>query len=383
MPARKAFGPKEQVAIAEVLAYYQEEDPGYQGHFEEIYTQQFATWMGGGFADAVATGTVSLYVALAALNLPRGSEVLVSPITDPGTLSAMVLLGLVPRVVDSQADSFNLSLESFQARLTPKTKAAVIVHSVGQAAPIAEICAFAPNLLILEDCSQAHGATYQGQKVGRFGHIAAFSTMYRKASITGSTGGVVYTQDEILFHQALAHADRGKPRWLNDFDDRNPNEFLFPALNLHSNEINCAIGSASLGRLNETIRARLHFVEMLTSALYKHSKVCTPYVMTNNDSPFVLPIFVDVNKIKVSKIEFAQALRAEGIPLNPHYQYLVCNWPWLQPYLSDTFDCPTARAMLDRCFCLYLNERYGQQEVADIIQAIDKVETELMWSRVD
>jgi len=93
MPPRLALGEDELRMIQECIAYYRERqvDPGYQGTFEKLYTDAFVAMMGGGYADAVATGTVALYIALAALDLPEDSEVLVSPITDPGTISAIIL----------------------------------------------------------------------------------------------------------------------------------------------------------------------------------------------------------------------------------------------------------------------------------------------------
>ena len=178
MPPRHALGPAEEAMIAECLDYYRSRqvDPGYQGHFEERYCRAFEDYMGGGHADAVATGTAALYVAIAALGLPKGSEVLVSPITDPGTLSAIVLNGLVPKLMDSIPGRYNVGSEELAERIGPQVKAAVIVHFSGQAAPIDDIVqvAHSHGIKIVEDCSQAHGATWKGRKVGTFGDIAAF-----------------------------------------------------------------------------------------------------------------------------------------------------------------------------------------------------------------
>jgi dTDP-4-amino-4,6-dideoxygalactose transaminase len=378
MPARVALGEAEAAAVQEVLHHYRENklDPGYQGVFEKRYTDAFVHQLGGGYADAVATGTAALFIAIAALGLPRGSEVLVSPITDPGTLSAIILAGLVPRLVDSAPDTYNMGVEQFTARCTEKVRAVVVVHSLGRAAPVREIVteAHARGIKVVEDCSQSHGARVGGQPVGTFGDIAAFSTMYRKAHMTGGSGGVVYSKDIDLYHQALAHADRGKPRWQANFDDRNPNQFLFPALNLHSDEISCAIGVASLQRLQETILRRLTFVAELTARLNDTSNICKPYGYSPNDSPFVYPVVVNTAGISCSKLQFSEAVSAEGIGLNPHYQYLVADWPWLRPYLADQVDTPNARAMRDSSFMLYVNENYGIPEASDCARAIVKVE---------
>jgi perosamine synthetase len=377
MPARMALGPEEAAYIQNALDFYRESklDPGYQGHFEALYCNSFCDFMGGGYADAVATGTASIYVALAALQLPAGSEVITSSITDPGTLSAIIFAGHTPRLADTKPGSYNMGVEEFVARISPTTRAVVVVHAAGQATEIDEIVAEAHrrDIRVLEDCAQSHGSTWKGAKVGTFGDIAAFSTMYRKAHMTGASGGVVYSRDKDLHHLGLAYADRGKPRWREDFDDRDPSNYLFPALNLHTDEISCAIGCASLGKLPATIAARLNYLKGLDE-LKSLSNVCVPYGWSKNDSPFYYPILVNEDALNCSKVEFAEAVREEGIGLNPHYMYVVSDWPWVQKYLADDFPCPNARAIRDSSFNLYVNEKYGEPEIRDTLDAIVKVE---------
>jgi len=378
MPARSALGTAEAAAIQEVIAYYRERrlDPGYQGEFEKRYMDAFVAQMGGGYADAVATGTAALFVAVAALGLPEGSEMIVSPITDPGSLSAIILNRLVPRIADSEPGRYGMGVEQFLARIGPKVRAVMVVHSIGQPANVRDIVreAHARGIRVIEDCSQSHGAKINGRPVGTFGDIAAFSAMYRKAHIAGGSGGVVYTRDQDRHQQALAHADRGKPRWRENFSDYDPNGFLFPALNFHTDEISCGIGLASLKRLQDTIMRRLVFLAELTGRMRDRCKICHPYGYSPSDSPFIYPVVVDVERLSCSKIEFADAVLAEGVGLNPHYRYLVADWPWLRPYLADAFDTPNARDIRDRSFCLYLNENYGLSEASDCVAAITKVE---------
>jgi perosamine synthetase len=378
MPARVALGAEEERMIAECLAYYRErkEDPGYQGPFELRYCETFAASLGGGYADAVATGTVAVFLALAALNLPKGAEVICSPITDPGTLSAIIMNGLTPRLADTAPGSYNMDVEQFRQRITPSVKAVVVVHALGRPADIEAIvaCAAEHGIRVVEDCSQAHGASVRGRQVGTFGDIAAFSTMYRKAHITGASGGVVFSRNLELHRMALAHADRGKPRWIAGFDDRDPAGFLFPALNLHTDELSCAIGVASLRRLGETISKRLAFVRAVTAAIAAECSVCSAFGYGEGDSPFVYPVMVDAARLREPVAKFAEAVRAEGIGLNPSYRYVAAEWPFLQPYLADSFSTPNARAVRDSSFCLYLNEKYGEREAGDCAGAIAKVE---------
>jgi dTDP-4-amino-4,6-dideoxygalactose transaminase len=381
MPGRFALGPGEIAMLEEALRYYRERelDPGYQGPFEKMYTDAFVDMMGGGYADSVATGTASVFLAVAALDLPKGSEVIVSPITDPGTLSSITMNGLRPRLADSKPDDYNMGVEEFLARITPQVSAVMVVHSAGRAADIDLIAkeAHARGIKVIEDCSQSHGAQIFGRQIGTFGDIAAFSTMYRKGHSTGGSGGVVYTRDLELHRKSLAHADRGKPRWLQDFDDRNPATFLFPALNWNNDELSCAMGVSSLRRLRDTIVKRLAFVSELASMLSEMDTMFSLLAWRPTDSPFILPVFVDAKRAKRSKIEVSKAMLAEGINLNPHYQYVVADWPWLKPYLADDFATPNAASARDRSFCLYINENYGTEEAADTAAALLKVDRAL------
>lgn len=381
MPPRFAFGEAELAQVQEVFRYYRDKqtDPGYQGHFEKLYCQAFAETMGGGHADAVATGTAAVYVAIAALGLPEGSEVIVSPITDPGSVNAIIHARLVPKLADSKPGSYNIGVEQFLARIGPKTRAVVVVHSAGQATEIDDIVreAHARNIRVVEDCSQAHLARWQGQPVGTFGDIAAFSTMYRKASITGASGGVVYTRDENLYHMVLAHADRGKSPWVPGFDDKDPSQFLFPALNLHTDELSCAVGLASWQRLPQTIAARMAYVKGL-DRLRGVSRLSRPYGWTEGDSPFFYPIVVDPQLLPVPKVAFADMVAKEGIGLNRDYRYLLADWGYLRPYLADVFETPNARAIRDTSFNLFVNEKYGPQELEDTLTALLKVEHALL-----
>ena len=383
MPGRGALGPAEWEAVQErfARAWSSGQDFGYQGEAERAYTDAFVAYLGGdGHADAVCSGTAALFVGLAALGLPEGSHVAVSCVTDPGTLNAIILNRLVPVLVDAQPGSYNMGPEQLLARLTPESKAVLVVHSTGQPAPIEALADIARSrgLVLVEDCSQAHGASVNGRKVGTFGQLAMFSTMYTKAHVTGGTGGVVYTRDLDLYRQVRAHADRGKAFWVPGADERDPATNLFPALNLNLDELSCAIGRASLGRLEGTIRARLAFLETLKDRILAHSKACTPTPVGAGDSPYFHVIGVDRSRIRGGKTEFAQAIREEGIPLNPHYPQVASQWPYLRPYLNDAFGCPNACAHQASSFNLLFNEHYGEREAEDIATAIAKVEREFL-----
>jgi dTDP-4-amino-4,6-dideoxygalactose transaminase len=184
-----------------------------------------------------------------------------------------------------------------------------------------------------------------------------------------------------MYRRTLAYADRGKQIWRNDINQNDPSTALFPALNFNTDEISCAIGLASLNRLQETINARVAFGQCLSDHLKDASAVCRPYAFHKGFSPFFLPIFVDLQKINCSKIEFARAVAAEGIDLNLHYGCVISSWPWARPYLSDDFVTHNALSMRDRSFNLFLNESYADTEAVDIVSAIVKVERHYLRAR--
>ena len=377
MPRRHAFGDAELAAVKKVFAHYKKTgwDFGYQDHFEELYCAAFVKYLGvPGYADAVATGTAALYVALAALQLPKGSRVLVSPISDPGTMGAIILNGLTPALMDSMPGSYNSGPKEFEARITPDTRAVMLVHMAGMAAPADEIAKIAQDhgIKLIEDCSQAHGAKLKAGRIGTFGDIGVFSTMYTKAHATGGCGGVVFTRDLDLHHLVRAHADRGKPYWKPDFNFRRPSEFLFPALNLNLDELSCGIGIQTLSKLDDTIRRRVAFLENLEKSL--KDSACRLAEVSRNNSPFFHPIFVDQTRVTCSAREFGEAVRAEGIDVNPFYDYVMSQWTWVRPHLADDFPCENAARCRDSSFNLLFNENFGKEEVRDIVEALHKVE---------
>jgi perosamine synthetase len=379
MPFREAFGVEEEKALLEAVNFYRENliDPPYEGIYEKRFCDAFVKYMGGGYADAVASGTIACYIAVAALNLPSGSDVLISPVTDSGPLNGIIMQGLKPVLMDSALGSYNIGVEQFLERITPETSAVFVVHSAGEPVDIEAITreAHKRGIKVVEDCSQAPGAVCGNQKVGVFGDIAAYSTMYRKTLTAGASGGIVYSKDIDVYHQAIAYADRGRPKWKKDYNGSNPGDALFPSLNFNTDELSCAIGLASIGRIQNTIDERCRFLDKLCEKLSTESKACFPYNFHNSFSPFYFPIFVDKEKISCNKLEFANALQAEGIALSPHYDCIISSWDYAKKYMKDNFVAHHAKDVSERSFNLFLNEKYGDQEVKDIVNAITKVES--------
>jgi perosamine synthetase len=379
MPSRFAFGSSENSELKKMMKYYKSknEDPKYSGLWEDKFCNLFSKFLGGGFTDAVATGTGAIFIAMKALELPKNSEVIICPVTCSGNLSCITEQGHKPILVDSEKNSYNVSLKKIKEKFTKKIKLIQLTHAAGEPVKdIKQIAQFARKnkVYLLEDCSQAIGASVNGKKVGTFGDVAAFSTMYRKNLAANSSGGLVYTKNKKLFKKILAYGDRGKILWNKKLDLRDPKHSLFPALNWNTDEFSCAIGLANLKRLRSTNSKRNQFLKKLIKKIKLKSKVCSPYAYNQGFAPFYFPIFVNEKKIKVSKIKFAKALSAEGIGVGEHYGCIVSTWPWAKSFFKKGFKSMNAINTRNSCFHLYLNENYKDREINDIIKAINKVE---------
>lgn len=379
MPPRRLFGEAELQQVRAVFehAWAIGTDFGYQGPFEAAYTQAVVQWQGGGFADAVSSGTAALWLAALALELPAGSEVICSPVTDPGGITPLVALGLKPVLADSAPGSWRLAPESVQERITPRTRALLVTHVGGIPCDLDALLAVARarDLRVIEDCAQAHGARWRGQQVGTFGDCATFSTMFSKHHATGGCGGLVYTRDARLYERLRAWADRGKPFHAPDFAPKDPTTFMMAGLNFNQDEISCAIGTSTLARLPAILAARRALVERLVVGLQAARAIYLPSLPPDAEPAyFFVTLGVHLERLTVDKPTFAQAVAAEGIPLNPDYRYVASEWPWLRPHLAATASTPHATAWREHSFNLLLHEGYTVAEIDDIVAALLKVE---------
>lgn len=380
MPSRNSFGIQENKEVNKMIRYYKSkgEDPKYSGVWEEKFCKEFSRFMGGGYADAVATGTGAIYVAMKALELPEKSDILICPVTCSGNFSCITEQGHKPILIDSEKNSYNTSLKKIKERITKKTSLIQLTHAGGEPIKdIKEISIFAKkrNIFLLEDCSQSIGAKIDNRKVGSFGDVAAFSTMYRKNLAANSSSGIVFTKNYKLYKKILAYADRGKILWNKKLDLRDPKYSLFPALNWNTDEFSCAMGLANLKRLNKTNNLRKKFVEILLKLMKeKEVKSCKALNYNRGYAPFYFPVLYDDKILRISKKKFTNALLKEGIPLGWHYGCLVSNWDWAKKYLKDKFSTKNAIQTRDKCFHLYLNENYKIKEAIDIVKSIKKIE---------
>lgn len=236
------------------------------------FEKEFAAWCDTKYAVALANGTLALDVALKALNIGPGDDVIVTSRTFIASVSCIVTAGANPVFADVDLNSQNITAETITAALTPNTKAIIVVHLGGMPADMDAIMALAQqnNLYVIEDCAQAHGAKYKGKSVGAIGHIGAWSFCQDKIMTTGGEGGMVTTNDKDLWNKMWSYKDHGKS-WEAVYEKQHPSGFRWLHESFGTNwrmmEVQAVIGRIQLKKMNEWTQIRNHNAAALTEVL--------------------------------------------------------------------------------------------------------------------
>jgi dTDP-4-amino-4,6-dideoxygalactose transaminase len=233
----------------------------HHGDWCAAFEAGFADLCGMPHAIAVANGTLALEVALRALGVGAGDEVIVPARSFMASASCVVACGATPVFADIDRNTQNLTAHTIARCLTARTRAIVVVHLAGYPAPMDEIAGLAAGwgLALVEDCAQAHGATLDGHPVGGFGDAAAFSFCTDKIMSTGGEGGMLVLREEEVWRRAWAMKDHGKDRRLVSHTGVGPTfRWLHDSFgsNYRLTEMQAAIGVAQLAKLDDWIAQR-------------------------------------------------------------------------------------------------------------------------------
>lgn len=232
------------------------------------FEKEFAAWAGTRYAVALANGTLALDVALKALGIGPGDEVVVTPRTFIASISCVVNAGATPVFADVEADSGNLSAATIAKVLTPRTRAVICVHLAGWPCDMDAIMALAEThgLKVIEDCAQAHGAQYKGRNVGSIGHVGAWSFCQDKIMTTGGEGGMVTTNDEALWRTMWSFKDHGK-NYAAVYEREHAPGFRWLHESFGTNwrmlEMQAAVGRIQLQRMADWTAARTRHAEQI------------------------------------------------------------------------------------------------------------------------
>ena len=286
------------------------------------FEKEFATWAETDYAVALANGTVALDVALKAVGIGPGDEVVVTPRTFLASASCIVNAGAAPVFADVDRDSQNITAETIRAVLSSRTKAVICVHLAGWPCdmdPIMELAA-QHGLKVIEDCAQAHGARYKGRSVGSIGHVGAWSFCQDKIMTTGGEGGMVTTNDETLWRSMWSFKDHGKS-WQAVYERVHPPGFRWLHESFGTNwrmmEVQAAIGRIQLRRMKTWHEERVWNACTLWKAARQLPGLRVPVLPPSIEhAAYKCYVFVDPSVLKPewSRDRILEEIVQQGVP---------------------------------------------------------------------
>ena len=356
------------------------------------FENEFARFVGCEHAVAVTNGTIALELALVTLGVGPGDEVIVPPRTFIATASAVAMRGAVPVFADLDPVSGNVSAATIEAAVTPNTKAIIVVHASGWPCDMGPIMSLARErgLLVIEDCAQAHGATYDGRHVGSIGNIGTFSFCQDKIMTTAGEGGMVTMNSHDLWERAWSFKDHGKS-WDAVYRRQHDTVFKFLHESIGTNwrmtEVQGTIGRLALKKLPQWIAARRRNAAMLDAGLSEIDglEVVQPEAgLGHSYYKYYVNVSSDALTSEWTRDDIVRALQAEGIPCGSG----ICCEIYREKAIESAGLAPAqplpVAADLDRRTIMFLvHPTLSEDDMRDIVAACRKVMRVVTGSRAE
>lgn len=352
------------------------------GEHGQLFEREFADYVGCDHGIAVANGTVALELALYALGVGAGDEVITTSRTFIATVSCIVMRGASPVFADVDKNSQNITLESIKKVVSVKTKAIIVVHLAGWPCAMDEIMSYAEEqgIKVIEDCAQAHGATYKGKKVGSMGHIAAFSFCQDKIMTTGGEGGMVTVNEQKLWLKMWAYKDHGKS-WHAVYKCEHPSGFRWLhdsfGTNWRMTEMQAVLGRIQLKRLAAWTKKRQSNAELIWNTVRECAALRVPEVPEYiGHAAYKCYVFVKPEALKAewTRGRIMAEINAFGIP--------CFSGSCSEVYLENAFDgtnykppasLPVAKALGDTSLMFLIHPTLTDNEISRTCATITQV----------
>lgn len=286
------------------------------------FEKAYENFLGRDHAIALANGTVALDLALQVLDLQSGDEVIVTPRSFVASASCVPMAGAVPVFADVDHDSQNITAATIEDKITNRTRAIIVVHLAGWPCEMDEIMKLAQrhDIVVIEDCAQAHGAELNGKPVGSFGHMASFSFCQDKIITTGGEGGLLAMDDDALWNRAWSYKDHGKSH-ATVFETDHPPGFRWLhesfGTNWRMTAMQAALGQRQLQRLPAWNRIRSGHADVLRDALAGSPCLRTPETRQHEKHAWYrFYTFVRPDRLKPdwSRQRIVEETSARGVP---------------------------------------------------------------------
>jgi dTDP-4-amino-4,6-dideoxygalactose transaminase len=317
------------------------------GEHGRAFEQEYANYIGCEHAIAVANGTVALELALYALGVGVGDEVITTSRTFIASASCVVVRGATPVFADVDENSQNITVESIKKVVTPQTKVIIAVHLAGWPCAMDEIMTFAHErgIKVIEDCAQAHGARYQGRNVGSMGDIAAFSFCQDKIMTTGGEGGMITVNDHELWLKMWSYKDHGKS-WDAIYKREHPPGFRWLhdsfGTNWRMTEMQAVLGRIQLKRMDEWSSKRLSNANMIWKIASTSPGLRVPILPTDiTHAAYKCYVFVVPSELRDGwdRDKIMSEINSKGIPCYSG----SCSEVYLEKSFDNTESKPSHR----------------------------------------
>lgn len=332
------------------------------GRFIKEFEEKFATYSGVKYGITTANCTASLHLALEALGIGAGDEVIVPTLTFIATANAVTYTRAKPIFVDSHSDHWCLDPEKVEKAITPRTKAIIPVHLFGHPCDMDAIMDIAKRrgLYVIEDAAEAPGAEYKGKRVGTFGEVSCFSFFGNKIISTGE-GGMCLTNDKKLAEKITLLKDQGMD------PDKHYWHYAI-GFNYRMTNLQAAVGAAQIEKLDNFIRIRRKIAGVYHSLLKDIKGVVLPPEMPWAKHVYwVYPVLIE-DKFGLGKDELIEKMSQLGIETKPFF-YALHSMP---PY-NDGKTFPVAEELSRKGICLPCSAKLSEQDIELIARAIGDI----------
>lgn len=333
-----------------------------QGKFVKDFEEKMAQYVGTRYAVATSSGTTALHLALTALGIGKGDEVIVPTLTFIATVNAVAYTGATPVLVDSEKESWQIDPEAIQRAITPRTKAIILVHLYGQPCKMDEIMqmAKAHNLRVIEDVAEAHGARYKGIRVGSIGDVGCFS-FYANKIITCGEGGMVVTNHKEVYDRMTILRDHGMSKEKRYWHEQ-------VGFNYRLTNIQAAIGCAQLERIEALLEARAFIQSWYEKYLSDDARFILPKEQTwSTRVCWLYTLLINTEMTAITRDQLIAALQQEHIDSRPMF-YPIHTMP---PYYQDK-PYPVAQLLSRNGLSLPSFAGISQGEVERICRTVKK-----------
>ncbi len=342
------------------------------------FEQEFASYIGAGHAVALNSCTAALHLALEAVGISAGDEVIVPTVTFAATAEVVHYLRAKPVLVDCEPGTLNIDIDSIERAITPKTKAIIPVHFAGQPCAMDQILALARlhNIKVIEDAAHALPARYQGKMVGTIGDITCFS-FYATKTITTGEGGMATTENEEWAEKMRILSLHGITRdAINRYTPEGTwyYEICYPGYKYNLTDLASALGISQLRKCDQFAKVRQQYAMLYNDAFKDLPEITVPCVQEGREHAWHLyVIHLNLERLRIGRNEFIDYLKQQGIGTSVHFIPLH-----LHPFYRDNYtygqnEFPVANSAFERIVSLPIYPKMTETNIKHVIEVVTNV----------